>query len=227
MADQLVIEGLEIDCIVGVLPHEREHTQLLRVDLAVTRGLALAGRSGRITDTVDYARIADEVAALLRFRRYRLLENAAEELAAMILGLHEGSESVDLRLTKPEAISGARGAGVKIERRPNDYPRRRETPDWGEVEVLLETREAGLYLLHIAAGHEIPAHHHAVMRELEWLVAGELLIEGETLVAMTPRQWDHGQVHAYRNASSLKATLFCCDCPPFIRDDEIVRGSSR
>lgn len=227
VTDRIVIEGLEIDCIVGVLPRERDETQPLRIDLTIHRDLATAGRSGRIADTCDYARIVDEVAALVRFRRYRLLENAAEELAAMILGVHPGNETVEIRLTKPQAIAAARTAGVEIRRSLADYPRRHEHPSWGEVEVLLETREAGLYLLHVSAGREIPGHHHEIMRELEWLVDGELLGDGEPMTTMTPREWERGQIHAYHNVSPGRATLFCCDCPPFIREDEIVESVRR
>ena len=224
--DRIEIAGLELDCIVGVNPDEREREQPLLADVRLDLDLATAGKSGRIGDTVDYDRIARELAALLKFRRYKLLENAAEECAAMLLGVHPLVERLSLRLVKPQALARARTAGVAIERTPADYPRRAETKRFGDVEVLLETREAGLYLLHVAPGRTIPMHHHRVMRELEWLVAGELRSivqgEGEQSVTDAPTEWPHGQRHAYENRGSERATLFCCDTPPFIEADEIV-----
>jgi dihydroneopterin aldolase len=134
---------------------------------------------------------------------------------------------VAVRLRKPEAIGKARAAGVSVRRRPADFPRRFETTKWGQAEVLLETKDAGLYLLHVEPGLEIPRHHHEVMRELEWLVDGELWREDHQVEAFTPVSWKHGQVHSYRNRGERRATLFCCDCPPFIPHDEIEERAGR
>ena len=224
MSDAIEIRGLAVDCVVGVLPHEREQQQPLIVDLELRLDTRAAGRSGKINDTCDYDAVALAVRALLRFRRYRLIEAAAEEVAAMVLGLHDPLTSVDVRIAKPRALAkyGAVTAAVQLARTREDYPRRQETTRFGEVEVLLETRDAGLYLLHVAAGRQIPAHEHRVMRELEWLVAGELWQSGRKVELRRPVEWARGQVHDYDNRSRTRATLFCCDTPPFIPQDEIV-----
>lgn len=218
--DRVEIEQLEVECIVGIRPEERDRPQPLIVDLALEYDLHDAGRSGRIGDTCDYAQLAREVTALLEFRRYKLLENAAAEIGAMVLGLHHGTR-LELRLGKPNAIANAHRAGVSVVRTPVDYPRRCEASRFGEVEVLLETREAGLYLLHVEAQHEIPRHRHEVMAELEWLVEGELVQDGTLLEPCVPRAWTKGLVHGYANVSARRATLFCCDTPPFLPHDEI------
>lgn len=220
--DRIEIKGLQLDCIVGVRPEERDAEQTILVDLALGMDLGPAGRSSRISDTVDYDTLCDQVTALLRFRRYWILENAAEECAAMVFGLHEAVATVEVRVAKPHALTGrAACASVQITRTRDDYPRGHETTAWGEVEILLETRDAGLYLLHVDAGQEIPRHHHKVMRELEWLVDGVLLQGAEAVRPSTPVVWAPGTAHNYRNATGVRATLFCCDCPPFIPDDEI------
>lgn len=155
--DRIRIEGLRIDCIIGVYPEEALREQPIMIDLALALDLSRAGRSGNIADTCDYDRISREVAALVVFRKFRLLENAAEEIAAMLFGLHEQLDSMQIRIEKPEALSGrARCAAVEISRSRSDFPRTTEQTIFGEAEILLETREAGLYLLHIDAGKEIP-----------------------------------------------------------------------
>lgn len=209
--------------MLGVNPHERDVEQPILVDVRMGLDLAPAGRSANIGDTIDYDRASAKIEALLRFRRYRLLENAAHELAAMLFGAYPALEHLRLRLAKPAALPDrARAGAVEIERTRHDFPIRRERTRFGEVEILLETREAGLYLLHVAPGHEIPRHHHRVMRELEWLEAGDLLRGGEPVAPATPVEWDHGQAHDYRNEGTEVATLMCCDVPPFIPEDEIV-----
>lgn len=209
--------------MLGVHPHERDREQPIRIDLSMGLSLVEAGRSAAIGDTIDYDRAASKVAAMLRFRRYRLLENAAHELAAMLFGVYPALQELQLRLAKPMALTGrAEAAAVTVVRTRADFPLRRERTRFGEVEILVETHEAGLYLLHVAPGHQIPPHHHQVMRELEWLVEGEVLRGGQPVAAATPIEWEHGQVHDYRNDGTQVATLFCCDMPPFIPEDEIV-----
>jgi dihydroneopterin aldolase len=220
--DRVCIQGLKLECVVGVRPDEREREQPVRLDLELGLDLRAAGRSGRIGDTCDYDRVANEVAALLRFRRYRLIEAAVEETAAMLLGVHPQLQSVLVSLEKPNGLDiRAACASVSISRRREDFPRRIESKAFGHVEVLLETRDAGLYLLHVDPGQSIPRHHHRVMRELEWLVAGELHQDGRTLLPIQPVAWKLGQPHSYENHGVKPATLFCCDCPPFIPQDEI------
>ena len=83
-ADRLHLQGFELECIVGVRPPERKRPQRVRLDLTLGLDLSGAGRSGRISHTIDYALVAEEVQTLLRFRAYRLVEMATEELSAML-----------------------------------------------------------------------------------------------------------------------------------------------
>jgi dihydroneopterin aldolase len=223
--DSIFISDIMVECVVGVYPEERTRTQPLRVDLSLEVDTSLAGRTGRLLDAVDYARVTEEVSTVLKFREYRLLETAAEELCAMLLSLHPAAVSVQLTIEKPEALVGrARSAGVRVDRSNDDYPRRWEHPDFGEVEVVYESSEAGLYLLHVEPGRQIPPHHHEVMRELEWVARGELHRDGKLIKAFSPMAWPQGRTHCYENNSGARATVFCCDTPPFIPQDEISDG---
>jgi FolB domain-containing protein len=239
--DAIRIRDLELACTIGVNPDERDREQKLIVGAELRLDLTRAGTSSHIADTCDYARIAGEIAAMLAFRRYRLLESAAHELAAMLLAVHPLVEAVHLQLDKPEALRGrlrkysaraARAAanagfgvgvvaGVSVERRAGDFPRRFEAAEYGSVEVVLETHEAGLYLLHLRPGGVIAPHHHEAMHELEWPVRGELVRCGAKVSGFDPRTWPLGQVHDYANAGATTATLFCCDQPRFVRRDEV------
>lgn len=220
--DFIRIEGLQVVCTVGVRPEERTREQPVILDLELGLDLQDAGRLARMSRTIDYSRVAIEVAALLKFRRYRLIEVAVEETAAMLLGVHTRLRSISVLLRKPEALAAARAmASVQIVRDRADYPSRIETTKWGRAEILLETRDAGLYLLHVDPGRSIPRHHHRVMRELEWLIDGELWRNGRQVRPVDPVAWERGQIHDYHNRTSRPATLFCCDVPPFIPADEI------
>ncbi|MBX3181134.1 MAG: dihydroneopterin aldolase [Polyangiaceae bacterium] len=221
--DFIRVRGISLACVVGVRQRERREPQPLLVDLELGLDLRVAGRSGRIRDTVDYDRLTEQVQTLLQFRRYRLLENAAEEVAAMLFGVQPALQALRLTLIKPLALAGrAQQAEVHVERCRADFPRGEETARFGRVEVLLETREAGLYLLHIAPRGEISSHYHQRMRELEWRVSGSLARDGERLTGLSSVVWPKGQVHHYQNLGDDWATLFCCDTPPFIPEDEVL-----
>src|SRR5690606_17575160 len=136
--DLIHVKGLELRCIVGIRSYERRREQPLRVDVSLGLDLSTAGRSGRIGDSVDYATVADQVTALLRFREYRLLEVAAEEAAAFLFAAHPALRQVQLRLDKPEALAGrARSAAVEMTRSRGAFGSSEdETPYGSRAELL-------------------------------------------------------------------------------------------
>lgn len=220
--DTICIDDLRVECVIGVYPSERTQTQPISLNLKLYGDLSPAGFSGSLSDSCDYDRLADEIAHLLRFRQYELLEMAAEEVSAMIFGLHPWVQELWLKIAKPKALGGrAARAAVQMRRRASDYPRGFEKSSFGTVDVLFESKGAGLYLLNVEPGQEIAPHYHNRMQELEWLVRGELLRDGKAICAPSVVIWPQGQVHHYRNESAELATLFCCDKPPFIPEDEI------
>ena len=111
--DVIEIRGLALDCVVGIRPEEREREQPVRLDLSLGLDLSSAGRSGRIAETCDYDRVADEVIALLRFRRYRLIEGAVEEVAAMLLGVHAPLVRVRVRSGARRWSGDRRSTGLR------------------------------------------------------------------------------------------------------------------
>src|ERR1700742_704291 len=139
------IRGLEMDCIVGTYPHEREREQRIHLDIAFGLDLAPAGRTGRIALTCNYDEIATEIIAMLKFRRFHLIEMATEELAGMLLGMNTEIDEVEIRLDKPAALDGrARAASVEIRRTRDAFPVSSRPTSYGALEVLLETRDASL-----------------------------------------------------------------------------------
>jgi len=187
LKDVIRIHRLELDCIIGIRPREREHRQRVRLDIGLHADLARAGRTGRISLTADYDQVAHEVAALLGFRHYHLIEMAAEEVAAMLLGIHRGVERVDVRIEKPGALEGrARAASIEIRRTRLDFPVSTLATAHGARDLLLDTREAQLELVRIEPdqsaddGPGFPAH------ALCWVVQGEVETEHGRLVASLP-----------------------------------------
>src|SRR5689334_22324315 len=83
--DVIAIEGLRVDCVVGVHPHERDVLQPLRIDVELRLDTEAAAVRERLRSSVDYAATAAQIAFLLRSCRFRLLETAAHALARCLL----------------------------------------------------------------------------------------------------------------------------------------------
>jgi dihydroneopterin aldolase len=214
--DLIRIRGLEIDCIVGINPHERERSQRVHLDIAFGLDLSPAGRTGRIALTCNYDEIATEVIAMLKFRRFHLIEMATEELAAMLIGVHPALELVEIRLDKPAALDGrARAASIEIKRSRAAFPPSTRVASFGWVESLLETRDASLLRIGMDPGGEVRSAVPLGGRVLEWLIEGEASREGVTLVPHAPLVWA-AEPATYRNTGSEAAVLFRCICPPLL-----------
>ena len=83
--DIIFIQGIEVDCIVGLYPHERHTPQRLRVDVELELDTEPAAVRERLAATVNYASAAAQIAFLLRSCRFQLLESAAHVLARILL----------------------------------------------------------------------------------------------------------------------------------------------
>jgi dihydroneopterin aldolase len=226
--DYIHIKGLGVDCITGFFPEEMRRKQPLIIDLRLGLDLSLAGKSGRILDTCDYDRVSDEVAALVKFRKYRLLENAAEEIAAMLFGIHQNITNLHVCIKKPHALKGrAQYAAIEISRRREDFPSRFEKSDFGATETLLKTRLARLYLFHLEAGMEILLHYHKRTREIKWLVGGNVLFDDNPLAAFVAKISPKSQRHSCKNIGKEKAAIFFCCTPPSFPEYKVVAKRAR
>lgn len=120
MADRDVIElrGLQLSAIVGVLPHEREQTQPLELDVDVAVDLAAAGASDDLADTVDYGALCTVVEEVVVGGRFNLLEALAEQVAAVLLAADARvtAVTVSARKLRPPVPQPLATSGVRITR---------------------------------------------------------------------------------------------------------------
>lgn len=117
MLGTIIIRDLDVRCVVGLLPHERETEQRLSLDLDLELDFGPAARSESLGSTVDYATVAREVAAQIRRRRYRLLETLAVETCHALLAAHAVLTRVRIEVRKPDAVAEAACVGCVFEAR--------------------------------------------------------------------------------------------------------------
>jgi len=120
--DAILLEGALVPCALGVTEGERKLRRAVRVDLEVTRGLAIAGASDRLDDTIDYGALFGVVEAVAAAREYALVEALAEAIAAALLERFP-IEAVRLEIRKSRPLAApADAAGGRITRRRGSAP---------------------------------------------------------------------------------------------------------
>lgn len=225
--DVISIQGLRVDCVVGIYPHERDRVQPLEVDVHISLDTRRAGERERLAHTIDYAATANQIAFLLRSCEFHMLEAAARALARLLLAPPAPGEqrprarSATVRLTKPDALGGAGIPSVEITRDAADVELEHETKPFGTVDILEETRAVGIYRLNIAPGRGIPMHVHRVMQEYELILGEGLLCNGQPIPPGHWFRWPKDAPHRYDNPTSSWRSILCVDSPPFLVDDEI------
>lgn len=182
--DSVEIRGLSCRCIIGIRPRERRVSQRVRLDLELSVDLERAGKSGRIAHTIDYSRASTEIIALLQFRRYTLLEVAAEECAGWLFAAYPAVLGVTLSIAKPQALAGqAESGGVRIVRARPAESARQPSP-FGFVEPQLETSEASISIVSLDPGATLSPRALSAERALALLLSGRL----ESSRLLTPHE---------------------------------------
>lgn len=226
--DWIWIRELEVDCVVGVYRHERTRVQPLRVQVGLCLDTEVAGKSERLRDSVDYEALTAQIAFLLTSCRFRMLETAAHVLCRYLLAPPapgEGRaaiERVRLRLDKPGALDGIGVPALEIEREKSWVQLGLEHKPFGTVDVIQETRDAGVYRLNVAPGARIPLHVHRRMQESEMVLGRGLLCQGRPVAAGAVHRWPLGAAHCYDNPTRRVQSILCVDAPSFIESDEIA-----
>ena len=113
--DQVFIEGLVIETIIGIFDWEQAQKQRVILDITMDCDAARAALADRIEDTINYKAVIDRLVGFVENSRFKLVETLAERCAEIILGEFPVMR-VTLRIAKPDVIDITRAVGVMIER---------------------------------------------------------------------------------------------------------------
>jgi dihydroneopterin aldolase len=218
---------MRFDCIVGLFDFERNTPQ--PVELAVTLHFDTreAAFNGKLVQTIDYARLLGELRFILTASRFRLLESAAEAVAAWVLAPPSADvprpqvEEVDVSLSKLVALSGVAVPTLEIHRTRPDFPMKTETKHFGFVDIVFETRECGVYRERITPRTVLPTHVHHHLDESELVLGNGFLLQGQPVAAGVAHTWPRGFPHRYENITDIEQSFMCIDRPAFIPTDEV------
>jgi len=112
------LKDIQFDCIVGVLPFERENEQPVILNLTLWLDFAQAARTEDLNESIDYAKLAEELKRFIRFSCFQLVETLVVKTAEFILEHYPKADAVEVSVVKPKAVPGCLGAeaSVKIRR---------------------------------------------------------------------------------------------------------------
>ena len=116
--DSIRLTGIRCYGYTGFLPEEQVLGQWFEVDLTLWLDLAVAGRSDRIEDTLDYRGIIEIVQQVVKTSKFALLERLATVIADSVL--QSGSPGVTIQqvrvcLCKPAAPIPGFGGAITID----------------------------------------------------------------------------------------------------------------
>lgn len=208
--DEIRLENLEVNCVVGLYPREKLAPQPLIVNLSLYLDTRRAGRTVSLADTIDYAAVATEIRFVLEHARFRLLETAADALSHLLLAPPLGESlracptMVDLQLKKPAALGGGAVASVTVRRSAAEVAARLVTPKEGAMETLHESADCCLYRLMVPKNGETSRYHHPASDGAEVAISDGLILEGKPLGFGESRLWNAGITRCYQNPTSEK-----------------------
>lgn len=113
--DTVFIESLEVDTVIGAYDWERTIRQQLLVDVQMGWDNRPCAAEDALHLALDYAAVSEKINGFAQNSQFELVETFAEKLAAVLMA-EFNIPWLRLKITKPSAVTQARGVGVEIER---------------------------------------------------------------------------------------------------------------
>ncbi len=113
--DIVFIQGLKIDTVIGIYDWEREIRQDIVLDIEMSADVKRASETDHIDQALNYKAVSKRLIEFVQASEFQLVETLAERICQIIIE-EFGVDQVKLTLNKGEAVTGAQGVGVIIQR---------------------------------------------------------------------------------------------------------------
>lgn len=111
----IIIKQLSIETIIGLYDWERQQPQPLLFDLEIETDFSAVIASDNMQDGTDYALIAEQIQKICDRQQFRLLEPLANQIIDTLFDIYPINK-IDITINKPNALSNAVAAGVRLVR---------------------------------------------------------------------------------------------------------------
>ena len=113
MTDTVFIEGLHVDTIIGVYGWEREVSQRLLFDIALSFDCSPAAKTDDVNLALDYSEVASLVTEYVQNNHFQLIETVAENVISLLFEKFNTAK-IELTLRKPSAVNTAQAVGIRL-----------------------------------------------------------------------------------------------------------------
>ena len=114
MQGSIQICALEVQCIIGCLPHERQTPQKLVLHLDAHYDFYQVAKTDDLQDAVNYTALATSLEAFIIKERFRMLEALVARACQHLLVQNPALQSITLRAEKPAAWGKALFCGASF-----------------------------------------------------------------------------------------------------------------
>ena len=113
--DTVFVHELKVETIIGIWGWERKIRQTISIDLEMGADIRRAAETDSIDDTLNYKAISKRVQQFVADSEFQLVETMAEKIAELVLQEFK-VPWIQVRVSKPGAIRGAKNVGILIHR---------------------------------------------------------------------------------------------------------------
>jgi dihydroneopterin aldolase len=113
--DLIFLNDFTLQANVGVYKHEKEKTQPIKINVIAKVRNPKRINDNNLQSVVCYNQISKKIKKIIKSGHTILLEKLAEKIIQECFK-NKRIEIIKIRLEKPEAIEGAVGAGIEVER---------------------------------------------------------------------------------------------------------------
>ncbi len=113
--DTVFVHELKVETIIGIWGWERKIRQIVSIDLEMGADIRRAAETDSIDDTLNYKAISKRVQQFVADSKFQLVETMAEKIAQLVLQEFK-VPWIQVRVSKPGAIRGAKNVGILIHR---------------------------------------------------------------------------------------------------------------
>ena len=114
-APLIFIEEMKVETNIGVSDWERALPQTLLIDLEMSLPQITSANSDLITDTIDYALVAERIKSITSNHTFKLLEPLAYRIIE-ILEKEFKAPWMKLKISKPQILPQVKAVGVIFEK---------------------------------------------------------------------------------------------------------------
>lgn len=112
---RVLVDGLELLASVGIFEVEKRYEQRILVSVVLDVTDDYDGVSDRLDAVYDYGLVIEACRRIVEGRHFHLIETLAERIAEAVLDDARVAK-VNVKIEKPDIVSGCRAVGIVIER---------------------------------------------------------------------------------------------------------------